>query len=230
MGVLTAISPTGEVVTFDKDEILTYMGDDNKWVIIKRGTWGVLEGLVPLILQYNSGSIVEIGMGESTEILAKHAEAAGQRLYSCDLQMGGMFEVFDKELFDGHICYIGKSKDFIHQFLQWHDNPSIVFIDGDHTYETVKMEVEFFLSMLKDNGVIFMHDTFPRNQEQADDTGGMKPGKVYKVRQELERRSDIDVFTWPFSAINTGLTMVMKHMEDRPYWRSHGLDGLNEAN
>ncbi len=227
MGTITATSLTGAKKTFDEDNVLTYKTDDGLWVIIERGTWDMLDAIVPVVLKRNPGSIVEIGMGESTEILAKHAEKVGERLYSCDLQMGGMFKVFGMELFNNHVCYIGKSEDFIHQFLQWNDNPSIVFIDGDHTYETVKMEVTFFLSIMRYGGVMFMHDTFPQSQEQADDKGGMKPGDIYKVRQELERNPDVDVFTWPFSAFNMGLTMVMKHTEDRPYWRENGRHEVN---
>lgn len=227
MGTIAVTFPTGQTKTFNKDEVLAYETDDKQWVMIPRGKWGILDALVPVILQYNPGSIVEVGMGESTEIFAKHTEAAGERLYSCDLQMGGMFKVFDEQLYNNHVCYIGKSEDFMLDFLRWNDNPSIVFLDGEHTYKTVKIEVDFFLSVMKFNGVIFMHDTLPRNKEQAEDKGGMKPGNVYKVRQELERRSDIDVFTWPFSAINTGLTMVMKHTENRPYWRQNGRHEAN---
>ncbi len=102
LGTITATSLTGAKKTFDEDNVLTYKTDDGLWVIIERGTWDMLDAIVPVILKRNPGSIVEIGMGESTEILAKHAEEAGERLYSCDLQMGGMFKVFGMELFNNH--------------------------------------------------------------------------------------------------------------------------------
>ena len=46
-----------------------------------------------------------------------------------------------------------------------------------------------------------------------------KVGNVYKVRQELETRDDIQIFTWPYTAANCGLTMVMKKEPNRPYYK-----------
>ena len=54
------------------------------------------------------------------------------------------------------------------------------------------------------------------------DINGWNPGDVFYARQELERNPEVDVFTWPYSAIDQGLTMVMKHKYDRPYWMGNG--------
>ena len=68
-----------------------------------------------------------------------------------------------------------------------------------------------------------MHDTMPQHERQIKvHEKGFSPGDVYKMRQELERMPEVDVFTWPYSAANMGLTMVMKHNKDRPYWRGSG--------
>ena len=37
---------------------------------IKRGSWDIMDAIVPMVLRYIPGDIVEIGMGESTEIFA----------------------------------------------------------------------------------------------------------------------------------------------------------------
>lgn len=176
--------------------------------------WGLLDSMVGGILQYFKGPIVEIGMGASTEILAKHAKANKVKLYSCDVLMGGRWSAFEEKLFDDHILFVGYSENFIKQF---DDKPAIVFIDGDHTYDVSKMEFDFFFDKLMPGGIIFLHDTFSRNE----------PGKfydVYRLRQELECNPDIDVFTWPYSATGCGLTMIMKHEknENRSYWRKNG--------
>ena len=195
-------------------------------VQIPMGSWRIMDVLVGEILHFNPGSIVEIGMGESTTVFAPHAKAANVDLVSCDIKMGGMFNVFDAPLFPRHECYIGKSEDFITEFdLKYGVIPSIIFIDGEHTYESIKREVSFFLPRLKHGGVIFMHDAYPRYERYIKvDKYGRKPGDVYKMRQELERDPDVDVFTWPYSAMNTGLTMVMKHEVNivRKYWRQNG--------
>lgn len=193
---------------------------------IKRGSWDIMDAIVPMVLRYSPGDIVEIGMGESTEILANHAHQNNVNLYSCDIEMGGMFKVFDKPLFDNHYCFTDGSEDFMKQFG---GSASIVFIDGEHKYETTKKEVEFFLPKIRPGGVMFLHDTMPVFKGSIEpDSKGYNPGDIYKVRQELERDHRYDVFTWPYSALNMGLTMVMVHGDDRPYWRENGR-GIDET-
>jgi hypothetical protein len=187
---------------------------------IPLGTWDIMEALVPKILKYRRGDIVEIGMGESTTIFADFAYEAGVKLYSCDLLMGGIFNVFQKKLFKDHHCFIGKSEDFMKEYDGF---PAIVFIDGQHKYEVVKKEIDFFLPRLLPDGVMFLHDTMPLVEDSTKlDIDGLNPGDVYLARQELERNPEVDVFTWPYSAVSQGLTMVMKHDSERPYWRKNG--------
>ena len=192
--------------------------DDGTVIGLPKGGWTIIDGLVGEIIKRIIGPIVEIGMGESSEILAAHAKKYGRELHSCDLVMGGRFNYFDEPLFEDHVCFMGKSEDFIRQF---EDNPAVVFIDGEHTAETVGMEVNAFLPMLRQWGVMFLHDTFPHSEKLLDPE---KAGDVYKVRQELERNPDVDVFTWPYTANSFGLTMVMKHEPNkyRDYWKKNG--------
>jgi len=192
---------------------------------IKRGSWDIMSALVPMILKYTRGDIVEIGMGESTEIFANYAYQNGVNLYSCDIQMGGMFKVFKEPLFENHYCFTDGSDAFMKEYG---GSPSIVFIDGEHLYETVKKEVAFFLPKIRTGGVMFLHDTMPVFKKNIEpDSKGYNPGDIYKVRQELERDPRYDVFTWPYSAQNMGLTMVMVHGNDRPHWRQNGR-GMDE--
>ena len=197
-------------------------------ITLPRGTWDIMASLLPMILKYQPGDIVEIGMGESTEIFADIAYQMGLNLYSCDIKMGGMFEVFDKPLFENHHCFTEGSDVFMEEFG---GSPSIVFIDGEHLYETTKKEVEFFLPKIRPGGVMFLHDTMPVFKKSIKrDAKGYNPGDIYKVRQELERDPRYDVFTWPYSAQNMGLTMVMVHGTERPHWRENGRVGENESN
>uniref|UniRef100_A0A6M3KV93 Putative methyltransferase n=1 Tax=viral metagenome TaxID=1070528 RepID=A0A6M3KV93_9ZZZZ len=216
---------------FDKNKYLIYIGDSihgtgSDVVRLEKGTWDIMDVIIPKILKYVPGCIVEIGMGESSTIFADHAYQAGVVFYSCDIEMGGMFRVFDKPLFEHHVCFIGRSEDFIQEFQ---DEPSIVFLDGEHNYKAVKREVDFFLPLLKEGGVLFLHDTFPNMERHIiPDKFGRKPGDVYKIRKELENNPDVDVLTFPYSAHKMGLTMVLKHQknEDRKYWQRNGR--LNE--
>ena len=216
---------SGEMMRYEPAKYLYNISPRGAVIRLSRGGWTMMDAIVPEVLKFIPGPIVEIGMGESSEILANHAYRMGRKLYSCDIQMGGMFKVFDKPLFNDHICFIGKSEEFIEGFQ---DTPAIVFIDGEHTYETVKMEVDYFLPRLLYNGVMFMHDTFPHcfRMTQRDDRcpDGQKPEDIYRVRQELERNPDIDVLTWPYTALSVGLTMVLKHPpnKEREDWQRNG--------
>lgn len=209
------------VIKYEPDKFLFHIDDKAQIIRIPKGGWSMMDVIVPEILRKVEGPVIEIGMGESTDILADHAYEHQRKLYSCDIQMGGMFKVFDKPLYDNHICFIGRSEDFIKQYDG--EDPAVVFIDGEHKYETVKMEVDFFLPRLREGGVIFMHDTFPQEERLLEiDGDGQKPGDIYKVRQELERNPEVDVLTWPYTANNVGLTMVLKHRKDREFWLKNG--------
>jgi hypothetical protein len=186
--------------------------------------WNILERIVEGILLNRRGPIVEIGMGVSTIIFDRLAKAHNVKLYSCDIRIGGsflthdQFKVLRKPLSENHICFEGTSEDFMKQF---DDTPMIVFLDGEHTYDMASKEAHFFLDRLQVGGVLFMHDTFPHDEKYLVKS---KCNDLYKLRQELERNPDLDVLTFPYSACDFGLTMVMRHEKnvDRPYWQRNG--------
>ncbi len=170
--------------------------------------WAVLDYLLPFILYHREGCLVEIGVGHSTFFMCKHAHEYDRIVYSCDINTKKL-----TKLFDGHETRLMPSEDFIKSF---DDTPAVVLIDGDHTYKTAKMEFDFFYGKLVEGGVIFLHDTYPFDEELVSNIGC---GDVYRLRQELEkRRNEMDVFTWPYGGMWCGLTMIMKKEKDRPYW------------
>lgn len=170
--------------------------------------WILLERIVPVILYYRPNCIVEIGAGASTIYLARLAEEYNVKFYSCDKAPRK-----NRTYTDNHIFVQKYSHDFIEEF---DDTPSVVLIDADHHYEIAKMEFDFFFDKLVPGGVIFIHDTMPPVAYYMEMTAC---GDVYKLRQELEQRTDeMDCFTWPYTAGWCGLTMVIKKEKDRPYW------------
>ena len=173
--------------------------------------WKILEALVDPILYFRPYCVVEIGSGESTEILAKASDRAEVAFYSCDKSP----DKHPKKACTRHKHYQMMSDQFMGKF---NDTPAIVLIDGDHRYETAKGEFYFFYEKLVPGGVIFIHDTFPPHKKYLELSSC---GDVYKLRQELEKKRielDMDIFTWPYTAKFSGLTMVTKKDEDRPYW------------
>lgn len=54
----------------------------------------------------------------------------------------------------------------------------LMFIDGDHTYEGVKKDFEMYVPLLKDGGLILMHDTINDNEGVKDFWKEIKYPKV----------------------------------------------------
>jgi len=193
---------------------------------MKRKDWIILEKLVPIILDNIEGCVVDIGIGSSTELLSDYSFQFGRKHFSCDINQ--KFCNWAEKTLSHLEIFCGSSDDFINQFS---DIPvAVVFIDGDHHYPVVLKEVNFFLSKLVFGGVIFMHDTFPSKWQDIYGFVNKKPGKnygkyydvtcdSYLVRQQLEQRKDLMVFTWPYTASNFGLTMIMKKNMEGPEFR-----------
>lgn len=173
------------------------------------GEWSVLASLADIILYHRPFSVVELGAGESTSILARAAEYAGVKMYSVDVKP------WKGRLYKGQFTfYNGAIEDFMKQF----DEPvAIALIDANHAYDVAKKEFEFFFDKLVEGGVIFLHDTYPPCERM---TAPNSCGDVYRLRQDIEKMDKdlLDVFTWPYSAKWCGLTMVMKKEKERPFW------------
>jgi len=69
--------------------------------------------------------------------------------------------------------------------------------------------------------VCLFHDMVPPSEEWLSSE---RCGDVWKYRKELEANPDLDVLTFPYGAIDVGLTMVMKHPKntDRHDWLKNG--------
>ena len=84
------------------------------------------------------------------------------------------------------------SDDF---FLENKEKFDVVFIDGLHTYEQVRLDVINSIQHLSDGGWVAMHDMLPRNwlEQHIPHLGqGGWLGDVWKVAFELATSPDID--------------------------------------
>jgi len=191
--------------------------------------WAVIDALAPIILSNVKGSIIEIGMGNSTLMLLKHAIRYDRTMMSCDTSDKIIKRVEDAiekhELKSNkHLIYQCKSMYFIKQLKEMPSKdkdpldylPAIIFIDGNHYHENTMIEVEYFLSILQQNAVMFLHDTYPQKHYYNTKIKLGRKCDTYKTRLYLEGRDDIFTFTWPYTAAYCGLTMVMKKDPDRP--------------
>ena len=177
--------------------------------------WIILERLGDVVLQHVPGSIIEIGIGVSTQILIQLAAKFKVPFFSCDIDKKRCDWAKGK-LKHSH-AFHGRSFDFLHIFATGEMMYSLILIDGDHKYSTVSWEVKKLLPILNIGGLMFLHDTC----KQSWDDIYLKTGTSdsYLVRRELEANPALQVVTFPYTAANMGLTMVMKKDMDAPIFR-----------
>ena len=81
----------------------------------------------------------------------------------------------------------------------------MIFIDGDHHHEVSYEDFEGCYRILKDNGIIIMHDTHPPTEKHLSQE---KCGDTYKTPIKIkENYKDIEIVTLP---IYYGLTIIRK--------------------
>lgn len=199
------------------------------------GRFGMLGVLGDMILQSLQGThIVEIGTGESSIYLSQLARKHNRKMFYCDVAPGKItnpltikgylledtIKISGKpqpESYAHHqgVAYIGTSDDMFDSLKI--PTIGLAFIDGEHHYDYVKRDFENCFKLLSDDGYIFLHDTYPYNEELVL---GDYCADSYKMRQELENDERVDCFTFTkLVACNVGFCMVRKKPKNRPYYQ-----------
>jgi len=181
-------------------------------------SWIIMDRLIDVVLTYVHGPVVEIGVGHSTLVLAKHAQQFGVPFLTCDIRPKKCDWVRAVVKYDKLTVFNGKSFDFMKQYSL--PNASVVFIDGDHHYDVLKVEVDFFLARLLVGGVMFLHDTCPVQFRFEKHKLKGKNIDTWRARKDLEKMDNVDVLTWRYTAAECGLTMVLKKDMSLPEYRS----------
>lgn len=103
---------------------------------------------------------VGIGQGKSTLALLKAAdEVQFGRVYSLDVDRKGCAQAIERVAYYG---YSSLWRPFFVPSFQFEDRETqydLVFIDGDHTYESVRYDFERFSPQLRVGGLCIFHDT-----------------------------------------------------------------------
>jgi len=185
------------------------------------GRFGILGIMADYVLRHlTHGDIAEIGVGESSIFLTHLAKKYNRRVFHCDISPG---EIANCKSVEGYFhtmgaVFVGTSDDF---FKEVNITPLAVgFIDGDHNYDFVKRDFDNMFSLLLDNGHVFIHDMYPPSDDYLPE---YRCGDGYRLRQELEERKDLDIFTFPWGAMGVGLTMIRKLPQGMPHYRLKGL-------
>lgn len=115
------------------------------------------------------------------------------------------------------------SEDAFYNFFVPQDiKIDFLFIDGDHTYEGVRKDFNLYSTILSENGIIVIHDTDERFEENLIVSEDAKkdyfkfdgPSKLIKEIQQDNKWNMINLFN--FHIINTkpsssGLTIIKKN-------------------
>lgn len=89
-----------------------------------------------------------------------------------------------------------------------------VFVDADHSYEQSRIDFINSFNILIDDGIIFLHDTYPPNEMM---TSPDRNGDTYKLYVELsgpEWNDKIDIINLP---IYDGLTIIRKRISKKVF-------------
>jgi hypothetical protein len=172
--------------------------------------WGLLSVLCDYILYYTQGDMLEIGCGESSIHLSKLAEKYNRVCYHVEFSKSGVENMRNTKGYFGErsVVYNVKSEEFFDREVP---TPlALAFIDGDHEYDVAKYDFDRTWDYIVPNGYIFLHDTLP-----PDDSWKVpeKCGTVHYLLEDLkasELSEVLDVFTFPKSAFDVGLTIVRK--------------------
>lgn len=132
------------------------------------------------------GDLVEIGAfkGRSTWYLARALEDARspRRLVSIDPHLEGTQADFEANVARGGLAHrIDARTTYSHDAAREIDGPlGMLWIDGDHRYESVRRDFEDWFPKLADGGWVAFHDTVD-----------LWYGPTRLVRELLVRRSDL---------------------------------------
>ena len=172
--------------------------------------WDIIFSLGGIVLKNVSGNILEIGIGVSSFIFSNLAKTYKRKYYACDVNKDKCSRLtIDTPT---AIVFNGRSLDFFKNTSESYsikqEQFALILLDGDHTYPVVRAEVDFLLTRLNYGGLLFIHDTIKKSWDEVYLKTGTED--VYLVRKELENDPFLQVITFPYTADNRGLTMVMQ--------------------
>jgi hypothetical protein len=141
---------------------------------------------------YEPKVYLELGLytGETFQKVKRAISGIGSRCIGVDIK---------KPPIDGEI-YVQTTDEFFENF---NESVDMIFIDADHSYESVVRDLENCLKILNKTGCIILHDTDPDNDSLFVPT---RCGDSYKIVDELEKNPNLNVTTLPIS--EAGLSVV----------------------
>jgi len=126
-----------------------------------------------------------------------------------DLKKFDSMKFLQKENLDPRIkIYENTSTDsFFEKIVHQYDGFDCVFIDACHSHDQVIIDYNNSYKLVPNDGIIFLHDTYPPNKES---TNMDSCGDTYRTYLQLKNNKNIDIINLP---IWVGLTIIRKHSD-----------------
>jgi FkbM family methyltransferase len=104
------------------------------------------------------------------------------------------------------VMFMNMTTDEFAELLKKHPvSIDLLFIDADHTKESVLKDFWNYFPFVKEQGLILLHDTYPKNSQYTDKG---YCGNAYLVIDEL--KNHFDEFEFVTIPIHPGLTIIRK--------------------
>jgi predicted O-methyltransferase YrrM len=172
------------------DELLDFAFNDCAGLVRPGQVQSEVSELLKIVNETKAKVILEIGTADGgTLFLFSHTAAEGATMISIDLpggRFGGGYPAWRTLLYKSfalpgqRMCLLradSHKRDTLEQVKAILDGREIdfLFIDGDHTYEGVKMDFEMYSPLVKRAGIVAFHDIVPHPSET-----GCEVSKLWK--------------------------------------------------
>lgn len=171
-----------------------------------RGNWHV-DFIIHLASVIRPTTYVELGLYEC-ELFNKMIPYAN-RLFGVDMatEAGAHMVKSSKTTFVN-----ARTDEFCQIAIREGISIDLLFIDANHSYDSVKSDFLGFLPLVNEGGLIVLHDSYPKDLKH---TGSGYCGDGYRAIDELTRAANgYEMMTIP---VHPGLTLARKRQNHLPW-------------
>ncbi len=161
-------------------------------------------------------TILELGTGPGLSSRAfirvlqyesQRADAPAGVLHSCDLDAHSLRRLhrYGKWL----VAHVMSTSELAQRWSRWQTPIDLLYIDADHSHEQSLADFVSFAPFVVPNGIVIMHDTFPRKEADEDPHAS---GTVWKTAQYIKAHfcAEYECMTIPRLS---GVTLLRKRGE-----------------
>jgi predicted O-methyltransferase YrrM len=151
---------------------------------------------------------VELGVYECL-IVNKMIPFVSETVYAVDIKKeAGLFLKKNKKA----VFFNGTTDDFAKELKKKNVVIDMIFIDADHRKESVLTDFKNYFPLVKEDGIIFLHDGYPKDLKQTEDG---YCSNCWEAIAELSKHTETyEMMTIP---LQPGLTICRKRTKQIPW-------------